>query len=161
MYAPNLISENEQRPLPGYAALAAAYAGFFGGGLALAARRGRELPDRFSAHDIALYGVATHRLSRMLSREKLGRLVRIPFTEVDEDAPTPPGEMAEHPRDGGSVRRAVGELVNCTLCLDQWVAAGFVLGHVAAPRVTRAVAAALTVKATADVLHIGYARAVT
>jgi hypothetical protein len=161
VYAPNLISEQEDRPLAGYAALAAGYAAFFAGGLALALRRDRELPERIGVADIALYGVATHRLSRMLSREKLGRLVRLPFTEVDEDIPTPPGELAEHPREGGSMRRAVGELVSCTLCLDQWVAGGFVVAHVAAPRATRAVAAALTIKAAADVLHIGYARAVT
>lgn len=159
VYSPHFISENEQHPIAGYAALSAAYAGLFGGGLALARRSRRELPERFSLQDIALYGVGTHRLSRILSRERLGRIMRVSFTEVDEGAPAPPGELAEHPRDGGELRRAVGELVSCTLCLDQWVAGGFVLSHVIAPRVTRAAAAALAINAASNLLHLGYTRA--
>lgn len=62
------------------AGLAATYAGLFGGGLAVAVRHGHELPERVDPADIALYGVATHRLSRLLSRERIARFVRAPFT---------------------------------------------------------------------------------
>ena len=155
-----LIESSDERPLGAYAVLAASYASMFGGGLALALRRGHELPDGVDARDVALYGVATHRLSRLLSREKVARFARAPFTEVDEGATTPPAELSERPRAGQGMYRAVGELLSCTMCLDQWIAGGFVLGHVWAPRATRLTASALAIKSVADALHLTYARAV-
>ncbi|MEY2442053.1 MAG: hypothetical protein QOJ46_1479 [bacterium] len=153
-----LVDDAEQRPLRAYAALAATYAGLFGGGLAAAVRSGHEFPERVDPVDLALYGVATHRLSRLLSREKVTRFVRAPFTDVDEDESAPPAEISEHPREAAGMRRAMGELVTCTMCMDQWIAAGFVVGHVWAPRATRLTASALAVKSVADALHLAYAR---
>jgi hypothetical protein len=46
----------------------------------------------------------------------------------------------------------------CPDCLDLWVAAGFTGGLVAAPRVTRTVAAALVVHALADALQTAQER---
>ncbi len=156
----HLINPPELRPLGAYAGLAAIYAGLFGGGLVGAVRSGHELPHGVSAGEIALYGVATHRLSRLLSREKVARFLRAPFTEVEEGEPAPPAELEEHPREGGGMYRAVGELLTCTMCLDQWIAGGFVVGHVWAPRATRLVASALAIKSVADAAHLTYARAV-
>jgi hypothetical protein len=153
-----LIENAEQRPLAAYAGLAATYAGLFGGGLVAAVRRGHALPERVDPVDLALYGVATHRLSRLLAREKVARFVRAPFTDVDEGEPAPPAELSEHPRPSTGIRRAMGELVTCTMCMDQWIAAGFVVGHVWAPRTTRITASALAVKSVADALHLAYAR---
>jgi hypothetical protein len=155
-----LVDAPEQRPLGAYAGLAAGYVGLFGGGVVAAVRRGHELPDSVGVGDLALYGVATHRLSRLLSREKVARFVRAPFTEVAEGAPAPPAELEEHPRDGNGMYRAVAELLSCTMCLDQWIAGGFVVGHVWAPRATRLAASALAIKSVADALHLTYARAV-
>jgi hypothetical protein len=155
---PLLVDDAQQRPLRAYAGLAATFAGLFGGGLVAAMRRGHVLPERVDPADIALYGVATHRLSRLLSREKVTRFVRAPFTDVDEDRPAPPAELSEHPREATGARRAMGELVTCTMCMDQWIAAGFVVGHVWAPRATRITASALAVKSVADVLHLAYGR---
>jgi hypothetical protein len=129
-----------------------------GGGLAVALRRGHELPERVGAGDLALYGVATHRLSRLVSREKVARFARAPFTDVDEDQPTPPAELAEHPRAHRGARRAIGELLTCTMCMDQWIAGGFVVAHVWSPRATRVAASALAIKTIADGLHLAYAR---
>jgi hypothetical protein len=67
--------------------------------------------------------------------------------------------MSEHPREATGIRRAMGELVTCTMCMDQWIGAGFIVGHVWAPRVTRLAASALAVKSVADALHLTYARA--
>jgi hypothetical protein len=158
--SPRSAVEADPRPLGAYAVLAAAYAGLFGGGLVAAVRSGHGLPRDVGVGDLALYGVATHRLSRLLSREKVARFARAPFTEVDEDATCPPGEMAEHPREAHGMRQAVGELVSCTMCLDQWIAGGFVVAHVWAPRPTRLAASALAIKSVADALHLAYGRAV-
>ena len=94
----HFISPADPRPLGAYAGLATVYAGLFGGGLAAAVRNGRELPRSVSAGDIVLYGVATHRLSRLVSREKVARFVRAPFTVVEEEIDCPPAELEEHPR---------------------------------------------------------------
>jgi Protein of unknown function (DUF1360) len=156
---PLLVDDTEQqRPLRAYAGLAAIYAGLLGGGLATATRLGHELPQRLPASDIALYGVATHRLSRLLSREKITRFARVPFTDVDDEKPAPPAEVTEHPRAETGMRRAMGELVTCTMCMDQWIAGGFAVAHVWAPRATRIAASALAIKTVADSLHLAYGR---
>lgn len=154
----HFISPAEPRPLGAYAGLATVYAGLFGGGLAAAVRNGRELPRSVSAGDIVLYGVATHRLSRLVSREKVARFVRAPFTVVEEEIDCPPAELEEHPRYDGGMRGAIGELLTCTMCLDQWVAGGLVVGHVWAPRTTRLVASVLAIKGVANGMHLAYAR---
>jgi hypothetical protein len=57
---------------------------------------------------------------------------------------------------GTGLRKAVGELIICPYCLGQWVAGGFALGLVGAPRVTRLVAAMYTAEAISDALHLAY-----
>ena len=54
---------------------------------------------------------------------------------------------------------AGGELITCPFCLDVWVATGFTIGLVFAPRLTRLVSAALTALTGADFLHLAYAAA--
>nr|MBA3748988.1 hypothetical protein [Solirubrobacterales bacterium] len=71
--SPHVIDADEQRPLAAYAGLAAVWTGLLGGGLAAALRHGRGLPETIAPGDLALYGVATHRLSRLISREKVAR----------------------------------------------------------------------------------------
>ena len=60
---------------------------------------------------------------------------------------------------GDGVQKAVGELVSCPFCLDQWVATAFVVGLAAAQRFTRLLAGTFAVRAGADVLHFAYAAA--
>ena len=54
------------------------------------------------------------------------------------------------------MRRAVGQLLTCPYCIGQWVAGGFTLGLVAAPRPTRLAAAMLAAVAFADTLQLAY-----
>ncbi len=65
----------------------------------------------------------------------------------------------EDTRDSDAVRHAVGELLSCPFCLDMWIATGFIIGLVFAPRFTRVVAATFTALAGADFLQLIYARA--
>ncbi|HXV57493.1 MAG TPA: DUF1360 domain-containing protein, partial [Gaiellaceae bacterium] len=76
-----------------------------------------------------------------------------PFTEYEEKGA--PAEVEERPR-GEGARRAVGELVSCPYCLDQWVASGFAVGAVFAPRASRLVAGVFAVVAVADFLQLAY-----
>ncbi len=94
-----------------------------------------------------LLGVATHKLSRFITKDKVTRPIRAPFTEVEGRGA--PGELEEQPR-GKGARVAIGELLSCPFCLDAWVANGFVSGTLFAPRVTRAVASLFVVVAISD-----------
>lgn len=147
----------EQRPLASYGALTA----LFGAGVVAATvanrRAGNRLPERIGAGDIVLIGVATHKVSRLLTRDKVTSFLRAPFTRFRE--PAGHGEVEEAPR-GSGLQLAVGELLVCPYCLAQWVAAGFVAGYVAAPRQTRAVASVYAAETISDFLQAGYRAAV-
>jgi hypothetical protein len=143
---------DERRPLRSYVALMRV----FNAGFAAALYAGRDrLPERFEAADLALMSVGTYKLSRLLAKDRVTSGIRAPFTRFQED--TGAAEVDERAR-GRGWRRAIGELLVCPYCLDQWVAGGYVAGMVLAPRVTRAVASMFTVVAGADVLQHGYKR---
>jgi Protein of unknown function (DUF1360) len=143
------------RPLGGYLALMGAFNALAATGL-LAAHRADRLPERIQPADLALTGVATYKLSRLISRDRVTSGLRAPFTRFQGDAGQ--GEVDEAAR-GRGLRRAVGELLVCPDCLDLWVAAGFTGGLLAAPRATRTVAATLVVHALADALQTVQERA--
>ena len=149
-------SPDEVRPLRGYAAAMAVYGGLVGT-IAIAARARRVDAARIGAGDIALLGVATHRLSRTISKDAVVSPLRAPFTRYRE--PGGPSELMEEVREHGGVKHTVGELITCPFCLAQWVATALMAGHLFAPRATRAVTATMTAVAIADFLQFGYAAA--
>ena len=144
----------EDRPLGGYLAVIGLYAAAVGGFSALGRARGVRLPKRASASDLALVAVATHKLSRTVSKDSVTSPLRAPFTKFE--GASGPGEVQEEVR-GTGVQKAVGELITCPLGLDQWVATGFIGGLIAAPRATRWLAATFAVRAGADALQFAYA----
>ncbi|MDQ3719837.1 MAG: DUF1360 domain-containing protein [Actinomycetota bacterium] len=133
--------------------MTAVFATAFGGALAAARASGRELPERVPPHDVVLMGVATHKLARMISKDRITSFARAPFTEFEQHAGH--GEVEEKPR-GRGLRRSFGELLLCPFCLAQWVTAGFAVGLVYAPRATRLVATVYTAEAIADFLQLAY-----
>jgi uncharacterized protein DUF1360 len=145
--------EGEERPLASYGALIAV----FGAGLAASAlairKSGQELPDRIAVGDLLLVGTATHKASRLLAKDKVTSTLRAPFTKYQE--PGGPGEVEEKPR-GRGWRLALGELLVCPYCLGQWVASGFLIGLVAAPRQTRFAASIFTAVTISDFLQVAY-----
>jgi hypothetical protein len=141
---------DQHRPLAAYTALIAAFNGLTAAGLVAAHRAGR-LPERFSAADIALAGVASYRLARLIARDRVTSGLRAPFTRFEDDAGH--GEVDEAAR-GRGLQRAIGELLICPNCTSLWVAAGFTGGLVAAPRVARTVAAGFTIEGIADALQL-------
>ena len=139
---------SEERPLLPYATLAAA----FNTSLAVVLWRSKRVPQ-LTATDIVLLGVATHKLSRLITKERVTSFLRAPF--VRYQGPAGHGEVDEAPR-GHGVQRAVGELLVCPYCIATWVAGGFVAGMALSPRRTRAVAGLLATVAIADGLHLAY-----
>jgi len=152
-YAPH-----EHRPLGGYLVAMGAYAGVTGALAGLVKATGRPVPERPAPSDVVLLSIATHKLSRLLSKDAVTSPLRAPFTRYDR--PIGSGEVMEQVRDSGSpTRHAIGELLSCPFCLAVWVATGLTGGLVLAPRLTRLVATALTAVAASDFLQMAYATA--
>jgi hypothetical protein len=148
-YAP----PSERPPLLSYSGLMLLFGLLFGGGLLAAKKQGRELPERIGAADLALIGVASHKLSRLIGKDKVTSPMRAPFTELEGAGG--PGELEERSR-GTGARRAIGELLICPYCLGLWVVAAFSLGLLFAPRLTRFLAAVLSALTLSDFLQIAY-----
>lgn len=142
---------DDDRPLRGYVALMAAYVAVTGA-LALVLRRRRSVP-RLALADVAFMSIATHKLSRIISKDSIGSPLRAPFTRYVE--PAGAGELNESVRVGGAAH-AVGELLMCPLCLDVWVATGFLGSFSLAPRATRLVASIFTTAAISNALHFAW-----
>ena len=144
---------HEHRPLAAYSGLVALHGVAFGAGLTAAARRRGGLPERLSAYDLVTTGIATHKLSRLITKDKVTGFIRAPFVRFQEA--TGHGEVSEEPR-GAGLRLAIGELLVCPYCLAQWIASAFAIGHVGAPRFTRMIAFIYTVETVSDFLQLAY-----
>src|SRR4051812_24267758 len=142
----------EDKPLGGYAVLTGTFTALFASAV-IALQRRRRMPSQIKAGDLLLVGVATHKLSRLVTKDRVTSFARAPFTEYQGKGG--PGEVDEKPR-GRGLRRAIGELLVCPYCLGQWIAAAFIFGLAVAPRFTRLVAAILAVVTISDTLQIAY-----
>jgi hypothetical protein len=132
-----------------------------GFGLAMAAfllvlrASGRKLPAQTSLVDLVFLSLATHKLSRIVARDKVTSPLRAPFTHYEQ--PDGPAEVEEKPR-GRGFRKVVGEMISCPYCLDVWIATDLSCAGIVAPRVTRLVASIFAATAIADFLQRLYAR---
>ncbi|MFD8410995.1 DUF1360 domain-containing protein [Streptomyces sp. NPDC059650] len=102
-----------------------------------------------------LSGAATFRLSRLISKADITRPLRSPFTDVDEaGAPAELNETAKpsHP--------TLGALLSCPFCLGVWVAVTLTGAQRVWPREVEVIEDALAAVATADAMHLMYARLV-
>jgi hypothetical protein len=149
-------SPDQERPLGGYAALMGAYASVAGAFAFWIRGSRREVPDRIDPRDLALVVVATHKISRIIAKDRVTSTARAPFTRFQDDAG--PAEVSEEAR-GSGLRRAVGELLICPYCLGLWTASTFAAGLLVAPRATRWIAATLSATFGSDVLQIAYSKA--
>lgn len=145
-----------ERPLASYSLLTSVFSASFVGALLAAHRAGYELPQEYRTKDIVLTGLATHKLSRLIARDKVTGFARAPFTRFHEA--TGHAEVDEKPR-GSGLQLAVGEMLVCPYCLAQWIAGAFTVGHVVAPRVTRLLTAMWSAHAIADAAQLAYSAA--
>ena len=141
----------EEMPLASYAVLLAVYNAAFGALLLAAAQKSEnERSGKFNLADLLLLGVATHKLSRIIAKDRVTSPLRAPFTEYVE--PAGQSEIKEKVR-GRGMRRAVGDLLTCPWCLSPWVAAGLAFGFVFKSRATRLVAGVFAAATVSDFLH--------
>lgn len=146
----------EELPTRDYAALVA----LFNAALAttlLARKCSQEpLPKRIDPKDLALFALATQKLSRVITKNKVTAALRAPFTEVEGKGGA--GELEERGR-GRGLRRAIGDLITCPFCVGTWIASGFIYGFIFTPRVTRTIASIFAVSGIADFLQQAYVKA--
>jgi hypothetical protein len=133
-----------QPPVP-YGAYALILASF-GGALAATAGadRARRRSPPTSPLDVALLCAASFKAARVVSRERVGSVVREPF--VEDERPT-----------GEGLQRAVGELVTCSRCVGTWAAAGLLASQTFTPRFGRLLTLTLAAGAANDFLQAGFA----
>jgi len=143
----------ERRPLPGYVLALGTY-GAFVSVLGLAGRAsGVRLPKRIGLGDTVLISVATHKASRLLTKEAVTSPLRAPFTRYEK--PAGEAELVESVHASGP-GHAVGEVLTCPFCIAVWIATGLAAGLVAAPRQTRLVSTVLAAVAGSDALQLCY-----
>src|SRR5438093_12979543 len=144
--------ECDEQLLAEYAALL----GFYIASVAVltgAALEHDRLPKRFGLLDLALLGIATHKLSRIIAKDRITSILRAPFVSYIRSAGA--GEVEEEPR-GRGIQLGIGHLISCPYCVAPWCATALAFGLVFAPRITRFFAGILASVATSDFLHRAY-----
>ena len=105
--------------------------------------------------ELALMGVATHKLSRMVTKDRVTSPLRAPFTRYVGDGE--PGEVEEESR-GQGAQKAVGDLVTCPYCLSPWVACGLTGLWAFSPRSFRLICGLFSSVAVSHFLHHFYSK---
>ena len=121
------VARRDPRPLSGYAGLLSVYG--------------------------ALAGTAAVALRRLITKDAVTSVLRMPFARFEE--PAGEGEVNEEAV-GTGFRHAVGELLTCPFCAAPWVATALVVGRMTAPNLTAAVVSVSAVARTSDVVQLLY-----
>lgn len=152
-YGSGVHRHEDPRPLGSYAFTMSLYA-TLSAGAAYALRTKRHRLRTPSPAELVLAGLATQRLTRLISKDAVTAPLRAPFTEFE--GPAGEGEVNERVV-GTGLRHAAGELLSCPFCLGQWVATGLVVGSVAVPTLTAGAVSALATAQVSDYLQLVYA----
>jgi Protein of unknown function (DUF1360) len=142
--------------LRGYGVLMGVFSTLAGAFAVWFRRSGRRLPERIDGRDLLLVTVASHKASRMISKERVTSPLRAPFARYEGEAG--PGEVSESPR-GHGLRRAIGELLLCPYCMGMWTSAALVAGLLVFPRFTRWLCSVLAIFFGSELLQIVYKKA--
>jgi uncharacterized protein DUF1360 len=130
---------------PTYALLIALYNAIFGGFLFFYRKHDHRL-EEISGLDLALLGLATLRMSKLVSEDEITSVLREPVIEEVDGQKRP---------QGGGFRRSIGKLVLCPTCTGTWIAAFLTYALHLWPRYTRpflAIMSASGISQTTDAL---------
>ena len=144
--------ECEEQLLAEYATLLGFYLASVAVLTGIAAEHNR-LPRKFGLLDLALLGLATHKLSRIVAKDRITGILRAPFVSYIRSAGA--GEVEEEPR-GRGIQRGIGHLISCPYCMAPWCATALSFGLLFAPRVTRFFAGILVSVTVSDFLQSAY-----
>lgn len=143
---------DSKKPLGGYAALVGLFT--IALGAAITAEEDNDATE-LGWGDLLLLGIATHKLSRIVTKDLVTSPFRAPFVKFKKSAGA--GEVEEEAR-GEGLQEAVGDLITCPYCMAPWVASALVFAHTCAPRATRMICSIFSVTAASDFLNQLYAR---
>ena len=153
--------ENQQRgyskdpiPLADYGILVGALNAAIALTAAGSGKDGRLLPGA-KPFDFLVLALATHKLARLISKDKVTSALRAPFSRLEGGAGA--GELDEVER-GHGMRRTIGELVTCPYCATPWAATALVLGHTLSRRAGKTYTLVLALTAAGHFLHQAYAK---
>jgi hypothetical protein len=143
----------KRMPLEGYVGAVVAFNLLLG--RLVAGRRDEKTPlaDRLDLTDLALLGTASHKLSRVITKDIVMTPFRMPFTRFDEYLGY--GESQEGAR-GRGWRETIGELLSCNYCADPWIALLLLVAFDRFPSRTRLVMKFFSAVAISDFLHVVY-----
>lgn len=133
MTSPEEATENgpsfpeDTRPGGYYALLIGAYQALFGGFIVLYRNKSNRL-EQITPLDFVLLGLATLRVSKVISEDEITEVVRTPLVERRGGGKQPRGH---------GFRWALGRLVLCPTCTGTWVAAFLGYSLHLFPRYTR------------------------
>jgi len=144
------LTLRRERSYFSYTLLIVIYQALFGGFLMLY-RRWRHPLEQITPLDLTLLGLATMRLSKMVSEDEITAVLREPLINESGGIKQPKGH---------GLRRSLGKLVLCPTCTGTWVAAFLSYALHLSPRYARpflAVMAASGISQTSDaVLSLVY-----
>jgi hypothetical protein len=140
----------EEKPFVGYLGLMALFTVLLGSTVAGSRSNGRR---PFSPLELLLLGVATHKLSRIATRDRITSPLRASFTHYEGSAGF--GEVEEAALESGE-KKAVGELVSCPYCASPWIAAPLVLAMSIWRGPTRVLCAVFSAVTISHFLHQFY-----
>jgi len=118
--------------------------------------RERKNPVEMRKTELAMAGLAVHKMARLVSKDKVTRPLRAPFTTFEGSGGA--GEVEEKPR-GKGLRKTIGDLVSCPFCMSQWAANLMLLGYAYLPTLTRAYVWVLGMTNVSHFLNQAYAKA--
>ncbi len=145
-----------ERPLGGYAVLVGVFTVALSGILASTVTKSEDEAPELSWSDLLLLGVATHKLSRIVTKDLVTSPFRAPFVKFKKSAGA--GEVEEEAR-GEGLQEAVGDLITCPYCIAPWLASALVFGFQRVPRTTRVLSGIFCITAASDFLNQLYAKA--
>jgi len=145
-----------ERPLGGYAVLVGVFTVALSGILASTVTKSEDEAPELNWSDLLLLGIATHKLSRVVTKDLVTSPFRAPFVKFKKSAGA--GEVEEEAR-GEGIQEAVGDLITCPYCIAPWLASALVFGFQRAPRTTRVLSGIFCITAASDFLNQLYVKA--
>jgi hypothetical protein len=121
--------ECEEQLLTEYATLLGFYLASAAVVTGIAVQQNR-LPRKVGLLDLALLGIATHKLSRIVAKDRITGILRAPFVNYIRSSGA--AEVEEDPR-GRGFQRGVGHLISCPYCLAPWCATALSFGFLFGP----------------------------
>lgn len=141
-------------PLRGYLLTLTTYSALVTALTVLARATRKPIPGGLEPADVVLSAAATHKLSRLLTKDPVTSPLRAPFASYE--GTSGPAELADEPRGRGE-EKTIGELVTCPFCAEVWVGTGLTAGLILLPKMTRLVMGTFAALAGADLLHFAHA----